>query len=64
MMKPKTRTTSIITLDTTLWFGKYQGCELWEILEKDPDYVRWLVEEADKELDNEAYEAFQKAMDR
>lgn len=55
-----------IGLDDRLRFGKYgpqngqPGKELWEVLETDPSYVTWLIENADVELDNEAYEEYLK----
>lgn len=51
-----------IGLDDRLPFRKHRGKELWEVLETDPDYVTWLIEEADVQLTNEAFEEYQKRM--
>lgn len=49
-------------LDDEMPFGQYKGDQIWLIIETDPSYVRWLIEEADIdfELDNEAYIHLQK----
>ena len=48
----------IYSLDTIIHFGKYkiQGLTLQQIIETDHQYVRYPINECDKELDNEAYE--------
>jgi len=48
-------------LDDKLPFGKHEGMKLWVILESDPTYVRWLIEDADMDfhLDDEAWEKYQ-----
>ena len=46
----------IYRLNTTIFFGKYKGMTLQQIIETDYQYVRYLINECDKELDNEAYE--------
>lgn len=48
-------------LDDELPFGKHEGTPLWQVLETDPTYVRWLIEEADMEfhLDDEAWQKYQ-----
>lgn len=43
-------------LDTILYFGKYKGMSLQHIIETDHAYVRYLINQCDKELDNTAYE--------
>jgi hypothetical protein len=43
-------------LGTVIHFGKYRGFSLQELIETDHQYVRYLINECDKELDNEAYE--------
>ena len=48
-------------LDDEFRFGKYEGEPVWVVLEEDPRYVRWLIEEADLEfrLDDEAWAEYQ-----
>jgi len=53
-------------LDDEIPFGKHEGANLWVILESDPTYVRWLIEEADInfQLDDEAWEKYQEEVAR
>jgi hypothetical protein len=53
-------------LDDTLAFGKHEGTKLWVVLETDPTYVRWLIEDADLsfQLDDEAWEKYQEELAR
>jgi len=30
-----------VTGDTLLWFGKYRGVEVREVMEKNPKYIEW-----------------------
>lgn len=59
-----------IGLDDRMRFGKHgpkngePGTELWEVLEKDPSYVTWLIEEAGVQLDDEAFSEYQKRTKR
>jgi len=48
-------------LDDKIAFGKYEGTELWVVLESDPSYVQWLIEDADLDfyLDDEAWQKYQ-----
>lgn len=48
-------------LDDELPFGKHEGEKLWIVLETDPTYVQWLIEEADMDfhLDDEAWQKYQ-----
>lgn len=57
----------VIRLDDGVAFGKYKNTkkEWWWIIENDPSYVEWVLENIDgAELDNEAYEAYQKRLKR
>ncbi|MCS4162745.1 hypothetical protein GGP94_003193 [Salinibacter ruber] len=54
------------SLDEPLPFGKHEGDQLWEILERDPQYIRWLIKEADIDfqLDDEAWQKYQDEISR
>jgi hypothetical protein len=49
-------------LTDKICFGKYRiyGYTLRELIEIDVQYVRYLIDNCDKVLDNEAFEYFQK----
>lgn len=48
-------------LDKRFPFGKYKGDQLWLVIDTDPGYVDWCIDNIDGfELDNEAYERYQK----
>lgn len=55
-----------IGLDDELPFGMHQGTKLWVVLETDPTYVKWLIEEADMDvqLDDEAWQKYREEIDR
>ena len=48
-------------LDDEIALGKYEDTELWVVLESDPSYVQWLIEDADVDfhLDDEAWQKYQ-----
>lgn len=48
-------------LDDSMPFGKYRGDPLWLVIDTDPGYISWCIENTDLELDNEAYAAYKKA---
>lgn len=50
-----------MTPDDEFRFGKHKGLPLWQVIEEDPSYITWLIEDADMafELDNEAWELYQ-----
>lgn len=33
-----------IQLDDKVWFGKHKGCYIWQVIERDQQYVEWLIE--------------------
>lgn len=49
-------------LDDKVHFGKYKiyGYTLRQLIEIDVQYVKYLIEECDKLLDNEAFEYYQR----
>lgn len=49
-----------LTPDDTLRFGKHKGKEVWQVIEDDPDWLRWAMENIGLELDNEAFNLLQK----
>lgn len=53
----------IMKLEDQFIKGKYVGFTLEKVLEQDPNYVHWLVEQMGSlELDNEAFEYYLKRM--
>ncbi|MCP4984540.1 MAG: hypothetical protein GY928_00350 [Colwellia sp.] len=34
-----------LEISTELEFGKHQGVDVLEVIENDPDYIRWLISE-------------------
>lgn len=51
-------------LDDQKGFGQqYRDKEIWWIIDNDPEHIRWLIQNVKWfELDNEAWEAYQKAI--
>ncbi len=49
-----------LTLESRLTFGKYQGTKLIAIIMNDPSYVTWLLENTNTQLDNIAFDKYQK----
>lgn len=54
-MKPNQKEYPPIGLDDSLRFGKHKGKPLWEVMDDDPGWVRWAMENAGLLLDNEAF---------
>lgn len=50
-----TQRNKVYELDEVIYFGKFKNCTLRQIIESHPDYVRYLINECDKVLSNEAY---------
>ena len=48
--------------DDPMPFGKYTGTLIWQIMQDDPDYFEWLLEETAFELDDEGYEYYKQVM--
>lgn len=58
-------TTTQYRLDDPLRFGRYEGRELWRVIEQEPEYVRWCLRNLDHfDLDDEAFAAYKKEMER
>jgi uncharacterized protein (DUF3820 family) len=50
-------------MDDRLSFGKHNGREVWDLIEREPDYLFWCIENIKGfELDNEAFEALNKTV--
>lgn len=43
-----------LSLSSVMTFGKYRGLTVEEVIEEDPDYIEWAMDEAGIELDQEA----------
>lgn len=56
-------TGKIYSLDDTVIFGKYRGEDIQDIINHDIDYITYLMEEHEFELDNEAYEYYTRKKD-
>ena len=50
----------VLKLDDEMTFGKHKGKQVEDLVEDDPSYIRWLVENAGTEFDNETLEALEK----
>jgi len=50
----------IMKLDSEFKFGKHKGEQLEDVIEDDPDYVRWLAEEKNFDFDEEVYDALER----
>lgn len=52
---------SAMSLESTFRFGKYAGQQVEDIVEDDPNYIRWLSENSTYvEFDNAVLEALEK----
>ena len=50
----------MLGLDSRLGFGKHKGVEVWRLIEEDPDYLKWCIENMPGfSLDNEAFTEYQ-----
>ena len=52
----------ILTLDSEIKFGKYEGSTIEWILDNDTGYIDYMLNEQIIELDNEAYEYYKTEM--
>ncbi len=62
-MKPLPRPT-IQSLDGQLTFGKYKNWTIDQVLDTEPGYISWCVEQRIFVLDDEADEALLQALER
>lgn len=46
----------ILGLDSILNFGQHKGQQLEDLIEDQPDYVRWLIENEIRDFDDEVLE--------
>ena len=52
------------SLNSKFDFGKHKGKNVAEIIENEPTYIKWCIENIDNfELDNEAYEEYECAIE-
>jgi len=51
---------STLTLESIFTFGKNKGKQVEDVIEDDPNYIAWLVEEDIVEFDDEIYELIEK----
>ena len=58
MSKPA-KQKNILTLDSTLSFGKYKLFTVRDVIYEDPQYLDWCIDEQLIELDNTAFVALQ-----
>lgn len=49
-----------MTLENIFKFGKYKGHQVEDVIEDDPEYVRWLCENTETSFDEEVLEALEK----
>lgn len=46
-----------VQIDSKMWFGKYKGLKIFEIIDKDYKYLIWCMENIEGfNLNNEAFE--------
>lgn len=43
-------------------FGKYKGQLLEDVIQEDASYITWVIENTDWELDNEAFQFYEEAV--
>jgi len=48
------------SLGDAFGFGKYHNKRVHEIIDTDPEYIKWLITQTKFELDNEAYTEYRK----
>lgn len=46
----------MLTLESILTFGKHKGEQVEDLIEDNPSYIRWLMENTDMIFDEEVYE--------
>jgi len=49
-----------MTLEETFKFGKHKGRQVEDVIEDDPDYIEWCVQESVVDFDEEASELISK----
>lgn len=49
-----------LSMTCEITFGKHEGKLVKEVLADEPDYLRWLMESTQHELDDEVIEALEK----
>ena len=49
-----------LSLEDLMPFGKFKGTKVRVLIMNDPAYVKWLIENADLQLDNQAFEKYLK----
>ena len=54
----KKREASRIGFETKLWFGKYEGKKLKEVLKENPGYLNWLLNKTKYEFKKEILETY------
>ena len=42
-----------LTLEDTIPFGKYRGVDVVDIVNDDPDYIEWVINNTEYEFDEE-----------
>ena len=47
-------------LDDDLTFGKHKGKQVEDVVQDEPDYIRWLMENGAADFDNEVIEKLEK----
>lgn len=47
-------------LDSILSFGKYKGHQLEDVIEDDPNYIKWLINNTDYSCDEETMQLLAK----
>ena len=49
-----------MNLESEFTFGKYKGSQVEDVIEDDPEYIRWLCENTGKYFDDEVHEALER----
>ena len=52
-----------LTLESNLPFGKYKDCSLRDIIMENPNYIQWLIDNCNVELDADAMELLDASLD-
>ena len=47
-------------MDSILNFGKHEGEQIEDLIEDDPEYLAWLIEDRQKEFDEEVMQVLTK----
>lgn len=53
----------VFGLDDSINFGIFNGSEVYEVIQKNPKWIRAAIEDALIELDNEAYKFYQECLE-